>query len=109
MEGNRETARESDIARVRQQLTGRLSQLGIQLDGDESPEVIADLAAAIERFEAAVKDAGGDLMVDEPPPGHDAQPDRPGFALPQRAADESIEMYIGQLEQATEKILSREK
>ena len=109
MEANRDQTQNSDIGRVSEQITGRLSRLGIDLDGNESPEVLADLAEAVERFEAAVVAAGGDLMVDEPPRGQKGQPDRPAFALPHRAADESIEMYIGQLDQATQKIASREK
>ena len=107
MEPNQDDIQNSDISRVSEQITGRLSRLGIDLDGSERPEVLAALAEAVERFEAAVVAAGGDLMVDEPPRGKTAQPDRHAFALPHRAADESIEMYIGHLEQATERIRSR--
>jgi hypothetical protein len=106
MEPNRGDTQNSDISRVSEQITGRLSRLGIDLDSSVSPDVLADLAAAVERFEAAVVAAGGDLMVDEPPRGQTGQPDRQGFALPHPAADESIEMYIGHLDQATEKIRS---
>ena len=105
MEPNRDVnVRETDVYRVSQQITGRLSALGIDLDGDESPEQLARLAEAVERFENAVEAAGGDLMVDEPPRGEKAQPDGPNFALPRRNADESIDMYIGQLEQAATKL-----
>lgn len=94
----------TDVGRVTEQISGRLAALGIDLDGDETPDQLARLAEAIERFEDAVESAGGDLMVDEPPRGRQAQPDRPNFALPRRNADESIEMYIGQIEQAAENI-----
>ncbi len=108
MDPNRDLSpREPDVRRVKGQLTGRLSALGIDLDGDESPEQLASLTEAIERFEDAVEAAGGDLMVDEPPRGQKAQPDRPDFALPRRNADESIDMYIGQLEDAAQKLASR--
>lgn len=101
MDPNRDVgAGQSDVRRVTGQLTGRLSALGIDLDGDESPEQLVRLSEAIERFENAVEAAGGDLMVDEPPRGQKAQPDGPNFALPRRNADESIDMYIGQLEEA---------
>jgi hypothetical protein len=103
MEPNRDGL-ESDVSRVKGQLTGRLSALGIDLDGDESPEQLARLSDAIEGFEDAVEAAGGDLMVDEPPRGQRAQPDGPNFALPRRNADESIDMYIGQLEEATRRL-----
>jgi hypothetical protein len=108
MDPNREPL-ESDVSRVRGQLTGRLSALGIDLDGGESPEQLARLSDAIERFEDAVEAAGGDLMVDEPPRGQKAQPDGPDFALPRRNADESIDMYIGQLEEATQKLAGRDR
>lgn len=108
MDPNRETgARESDVSRVTGQLTGRLAALGIDLDGDESPEQLVRLSDALERFENAVEAAGGDLMVDEPPRGQKAQPDGPNFALPRRNADESLDMYIGQLEEATRKLSGR--
>jgi hypothetical protein len=110
MEPNRDVnARETEVGRVSEQITGRLSALGIDLDGDESPEQLARLGDALERFEDAVEAAGGDLMVDEPPRGHTAQPDGPNFALPRRNADESIEMYIGQLEAAADKIATNRK
>ena len=105
MDQNRDaTTSESDVHRVAGQLRGRFSALGIDLDGDESPEQLAQLADAIEAFENAVRAAGGDLMVDEPPRGQKAQPDGPNFALPRRNADESIEMFIGQLDEATRKL-----
>jgi hypothetical protein len=105
MEPNRDAqVRETDVGRVSEQMMGRLSALGIEVDGDESPEQLAQLTEAVERFEDAVEAAGGDLMVDEPPRGHRAQPDRPNFALPRRNADESIDMYIGQLDQAARQI-----
>ena len=110
MELNRDVnANQSDVGRVSEQLTGRLSALGIDLDGDESPEQLAQLSSAIERFEDAVEAAGGDLMVDEPPRGRTAQPDGAGFSLPRRNADESIDMYIGQIEAAADRISSRRK
>ena len=108
MDPNRDVgAPESDVRRVAGQLSGRFSALGIDLDGDESPEQLARLSDALERFEKAVEAAGGDLMVDEPPRGQKAQPDGPDFALPRRNADENIDMYIGQLEQAAEKLAKR--
>ena len=108
MDPNRDVgARESDVSRVGGQLMSRLSALGIDLDGDETPEQLARLSDAIERFEDAVEAAGGDLMVDEPPRGQKAQPDGPGCALPRRNADESIDMYIGQLEEAAQKLERR--
>lgn len=95
-----------DLARVGMQLTGRLSALGIRLDGDESPESLGQLADAIEQFEDAVESRGGDLMIDEPPPGSASKGDNADFVLPRRAADETIPAFIRRLGSATERVLS---
>src|SRR5437016_3522038 len=46
------------------QVSARLRDRGIGVASDESPEALADLLDAVERFEAAVKTHGGDLNVD---------------------------------------------
>jgi hypothetical protein len=99
-----DAARMNELERVTQSTVSRLSALGIDLDGTESPAQIARIADAIERFEDAVEAAGGDLMVDEPPPGSAGQPDNPDFVLPRRAADESIAAYVARIENATARI-----
>ena len=99
-------SRSEDLRRAAEQITARLSGLGIWLDGDESPELLGELTDAIERFEDAVEACGGDLMVDEPPRGATGKPDDPEFMLPRRATDESVETYIGRLERATARVLA---
>jgi hypothetical protein len=96
-----------DLTRASQQITARLAALGVTLDGSETAERLAEIAAAIERFEDAVESRGGDLMVDEPPPGSSGEPDDPDFVLPRRAADETIAAYLDRLDQATERVLAR--
>ena len=95
----------SELGRVTDQLIGRLTALGIALSGDESPDQITQVADAGERFEDAVEARGGDLMIDEPPPGARGQGDVPDFVLPRRAADESLAAYVARLDRATAKVL----
>lgn len=94
----------NELERVTQSTVGRLSALGIDLDGTETPAQIAHIADAVESFEDAVEAAGGDLMVDEPPAGSGGEPDDPDFVLPRRAADETVAAYISRLEAATARI-----
>jgi hypothetical protein len=100
-------ARPDDLARAAQQIAGRLTALGIDLEGDESPDLLRALADAVERFEEAVEARGGDLMLDEPPRGEKGQPDDPDFLLPRRTADQSVRDYLVRLQQATERLLGR--
>lgn len=85
----------------------RLRALGIALTGEESSDELVELIDAIERFEQAVVSHGGDLMVDEPPPGEDAQPDDPEFALPQRRAGESVRGFVDRVDASTGRIQQR--
>jgi hypothetical protein len=98
--------RSNDLNRAAEQITGRLSALGIWLSGAESAERLGELTDAVERFEDAVEARGGDLMIDEPPRGASGQPDDPDFVLPRRAVDESVEDYIARLDRATKQVLA---
>jgi len=88
----------AEIHDVAGEVAGRLRRRGIALGGDERPEDLADLLAAVERFEAAVESRGGDLMVDDL---NSSEPDDPRFVLPPRAADESARDYIARIEAST--------
>ena len=89
------------VQRVSGQAAGRLGTLGIWLGGQESPEELTAMQEAVERFEDAVQGHGGDLMVDEPPPGRRPQPDDPDFALPVRREHEPVQHYLDRLSRAT--------
>jgi hypothetical protein len=89
-----------DIARVSQEIAGRLRARGVGVHDADSPDDLAQLLESVEEFEAAVEAHGGDLMMDEPLPNEAAQPDDPHFLLPSRA-DESAADYIGRLAAAT--------
>jgi hypothetical protein len=99
------TTNENELERVSEEVAGRLATLGIELNGRESPEELTRISDAVERFEAAVQSRGGDLMMDEPPPGSPPQPDDPHFALPSRSTDESVGSYLARLERVTEEVL----
>ena len=91
-----------DVARVSEELANRLRTRGIDIFDTDTPQDVSSLAEAVEEFEAAVEERGGDLMVDEPPRGpYRGQPDDPHFLLPVRAADESVSRYTKRLRDAT--------
>lgn len=90
-----------DLARVSQDLAGRLRARGVAVHDDDSPDGIVLLVEAVEVFERAVEARGGDLMVDEPPLNHAGQPDDPHFLLPVRADDESASAYATRLGAST--------
>jgi hypothetical protein len=90
-----------DLARVSQELSGRLHTRGVAVHDDDSPDAIVLLVESVEAFERAVQARGGDLMVDEPPANHAGEPDDPHFLLPARADDESASAYAARLRSAT--------
>ena len=56
-----------------------------------------ELSNAVDRFERAVMQSGGDLMVDTP---ESSSPDNPANVLPQRRADEALDSYIRRIDAA---------
>ena len=80
------------------ELAGRIFQKGINVSAEEDPGLLADLLSSIERFENAVINRGGDLMVNMP---DSTDPQDPAFVLPRRRDDESISAYIGHIDEAT--------
>jgi hypothetical protein len=80
--------------------TARIANRGVYLRGDETHKEIVELDEALAQFELAVESHGGDLMVDEAPPGQRGQPDDPRFMLPQRVPVMSVADYIVRLARA---------
>lgn len=89
--------RREEIAGAAVEVSGRLLQKGIDVSADEDPSELADLLSAVERFEAAVINRGGDPMVNMP---SSADPQDPAFVLPVRRADESITGYTAHINEA---------
>ncbi len=96
-----ETARRAERARVGLDIAARLGDRGVMLTGNESSNELVTLLETVEGFERAVQAKGGDLMIDEAPDAANPQPDDVHFALPQRAADETVAQYIRRIREAT--------
>jgi hypothetical protein len=80
------------------ELAGRILQKGVDVSGEtEDPALLADLLSAIERFENAVINRGGDLMVNMP---DSRDPQDPAFVLPKRRDDESLSAYTRHVNEA---------
>ena len=87
---------------AKDEISARLRDRGVRLTGRESGDELANLLDAVERFEAAVEDSGGDLMMDEPVgAGSPIAPDDAAFVLPQRNDAESVAELIGRIAFAT--------
>lgn len=93
-EANERAAAVADVA-------ARLRSRGIAVTGAERPEDLADLLAAVERFEAAVEAHGGDLMVDDL---KSSRPDDQHFVVPQREHGETARTYMARIDQATARL-----
>jgi hypothetical protein len=90
--------RKDELAGARLEVTGRLHQKGLSdISGDEDPAQLADLLSAVERFEAAVINRGGDPMINMPGTN---QPQDPAFVLPERRADDSLELFTRRINEA---------
>ncbi len=82
--------REEEREAAAMELSGRLAQKGVEVGSDEDPAQLADLLSAVEEFERAVENAGGDLFVNSP---ESSEPQDPRFVLPMRRADEPLPRY----------------
>jgi hypothetical protein len=104
---NEEHERDLNVNRADEQhdasaaAAARLTDLGVVVDDVESSEILASLLEAVEAFERAVEEAGGDLMVDTPP---SQLPDDPRFLLPRRLDDEAVTAYTNRIRQATHQL-----
>lgn len=90
--------RREERAAAATEVAGRLAQKGVEVSADEDPAILADLLSAVERFENAVINRGGDLMVNMP---DSSDPQDPAFVLPKRRDDESLAAYVGHIDEAT--------
>ena len=91
--------RKEEFAGAGVEVAGRLHQKGVDVSSDEDPALLADLLSAVERFENAVINRGGDPMVNMP---GSTDPQDPAFVIPARSADESIDRYTRHINEAAE-------
>ncbi len=94
----------TERARVAEEFRARLLARDITVHINDSLEELGLILDAVEEFELVVQSHGGDLMVDEPPPGHSAEPDDPEFVLPARHPGESATWFATRIQQAKHKI-----
>ena len=90
--------RAEEQAAAAAEVADRLRQRGIAVTGAEDSDDLANLLAAVERFELAVEAHGGDLMVDDL---RSSRPDDPHYVVPRRVHGEVIRAYIGRIDDAT--------
>ncbi len=101
LEGTLDPHRVEQRKAVAAEIAARLGERGITVSGAERPDDIADLLAAVERFEAVVEAHGGDLMVDDL---ESSQPDDTHFVIPRRTRGEAVRAYIGRIDEATARL-----
>ena len=97
---NRHSRQEADPAlrSARATMIGQLSERGIDVTDDDQDGDIAELQGAVERFESAVMERGGDSFTNTP---DSSEPDNPAFVLPTRRDDETLPAYIRRVDEAT--------
>ena len=88
---------ERNAAIVADKLRGK----GVMVARGDTPEDVVNILESVEVFEEAVRLAGGDLMMDEPPEGSEPQPDEPRFMLPARRQGESAPAFMERVAEAT--------
>jgi hypothetical protein len=93
--------RREEIASAATEISGRLLQKGIDVSADEDPALLGDLLSAVDRFEGAVINRGGDLMVNSP---NSTDPQNPEYVIPTRNADEDLQAYIARINQAASRV-----
>jgi hypothetical protein len=90
---------------VHDELLNRLRQRGIRLnDPSASDADWADLLTAVDAFDRAVEEAGGDLFVDAP---DSSEPENPAFVLPHPHTDEHVSTYTRRVNEAARRIGDR--
>lgn len=96
-----DTERDLERDRVTESVAATLRARGVELTGSENADQLADVLSAVEEFEAAVSEVGGDRMVNDP---RSSQPEDEAFVLPRRAADESPRQYADRVLRAAQRL-----
>lgn len=90
----------AETQRVREQLASRLQARGVMVHDKDTADDLGTLTESVEAFESAVIARGGDLMMDEPPAGHRAEPDNPAFVMEKRHANETAQAFSSRIDAA---------
>ncbi len=97
----RQFEQRSDYQRAAETVRGQLMDRKIELHGDEEGETLVELLEAVQDFEAAVAELGGDSTVNAP---DSRDPLNPEFVLPRRRADESAAAHVRRIEKAARQL-----
>ena len=91
----------ADEERTNNMALARLLQRGLDVAEWATSEQLVELLDAVEAFEAATRDRGGDSFTNTL---ESSRPDNPEFVLPDPRADDSIESYIERVRDKTRNI-----
>ena len=100
-EARRRGPDERDLSRAREELAGQLETRDIPIRAVDGPDSLVRLLEAVESFERAVEQAGGDLMNNQL---RSRDPENPAFVLPRRGDDEPAAAYAERVAAATARI-----
>lgn len=95
---------QEELQRATMHSIDTLRQRGVLLRGDEAPDELADLQTAVERFDAAVRDLGGDSFTNSP---LSSEPDDPELVIPERRQREDAREYIRRIDAAAQRLRQR--
>ena len=96
--------RDEQRQHIRDELEAWLRHRYVPLFGTETDEEVLSIVNALERFEAAVVAAGGDLMVDSP---ESSEPEHPENVIPRRRDDEAVDAYVARVHFAADRVSTR--
>ena len=93
--------RDEQRQHIRDELEAWLRHRYVPLYGAESDDEVLSMVNAIERFEAAVMAAGGDLMVDSP---ESSEPEHPEYVIPRRRDDETPDAFVARIHLSADRV-----
>jgi hypothetical protein len=96
--------RDEQRQHIRDELEAWLRHRYVPVFGTETDDEVLSLVNAVERFEASVIAAGGDLMVDSP---ESSEPEHPEFVVPKRRDDETPDAYVARVHLAADRVAAR--
>src|ERR671914_3112622 len=96
--------RDEQRQHIRDELEAWLRHRYVPLFGTETDEDVLSIVNALERFEAAVIAAGGDLMIDSP---ESSEPEHPENVIPRRRDDEAVDAYVARVHFAADRVSTR--
>lgn len=96
--------RDEQRQHIRDELEAWLRHRYVPLFGTETDDEVLSIVNAVERFEASVMAAGGDLMVNSL---ESSEPEHPEFVVPKRRDDETPDAYVARVHSAADRVSTR--